>query len=84
MTEQQLGQIVSKLDGLRDQVSTLTVHVESLVGNGQPGRVRLIEEHMDKLQAQVDRWRGALQLLSFFTLLLGGADIIAVWHTLSK
>lgn len=51
----------------------LETNMESLVGNGQPGRISLLEEKQDDHASRLDRLWGALILLGF---LLGSSLVV--------
>lgn len=50
----------------------LEVNMESLVGNGQPGRIKLIEDDVISANSRLDRLWGGLIILGF---LLGSSLI---------
>lgn len=41
----------------------LETHIEALVGNGQPGKIKLIEDKQDEHATRLDRLWGGLILL---------------------
>lgn len=82
---------MDKLDAILDRVAAvhgdiraLQTQMVTLIGNGQPGRVQLLEKRLDDLQGQIAEWRGGFKLLCVLCVVLGGADVAAVWHILAR
>lgn len=78
---EKLDEIAKQLKEVHGNVIALRTQMTALVGNGQPGRVGVLERRMEELQSQVDRWRGAVAVLAFLVVVLASADI---WHLLYK
>ena len=76
-----LDQIVQKLNAIHNDVTALQVQMTTLVGNGQPGRISAVETAVVAHDQQIQRWKGAIAILTFLLLLLGGTE---AWHILHR
>lgn len=62
-----------KLDRLSQDLAHMKAHVEGLIGNGQPGRISVIEADVDDLKTAKAGMKGYLAGLGAALTLLGAA-----------
>jgi hypothetical protein len=62
-------------DGFKLEVtntlSRLEAHMESLVGNGQPGRISKLEDGVSELRESQSRWKGIVTGISVVIAAIG-------------
>jgi hypothetical protein len=58
-----------------ERLARIEVHLESLVGNGQPGRIKLLEDQVDGLVAAHNQRIGIHYVLSVLSSAIIGAAV---------
>lgn len=76
--ESGMTELFSTLDGKLDSVALgvteLTVNMKSVIGNGQPGRLGVVEAESKEHAAVINKIKGALIVIGTLLTLLGGSE----------
>lgn len=60
MSDELLTAILTKVTAVGEDVASLKTNMESLVGNGQPGRIDKIEDEVDDLKGFKNKTYGVI------------------------
>lgn len=71
-----------KLDVVKETVTEATTKIESIVGNGQPGRLQIVEQKQDEDHDVITKLKGALIIIAFLLGLSGVSE--AIVHFLKR
>lgn len=71
----------SKLDSLISSVASLDAKMTAVLGNGQPGRLQILEQDVRELKSDSDKDKGARKVVWGFMGLSGLGEIIFHWLT---
>jgi hypothetical protein len=67
-----LNHIASRVDEIRDLATKNATQMTTLIGNGQKGRIRILEENVEALNSHKDKATG------YIAALIGVATILSV------
>lgn len=76
---EELTRIREKLDEIAESQAEMRGHLKSISGNGQPGRLGVLEIRQAKMERQINRMYGYAMALGSLAAL--AADIaLRLWH----
>jgi hypothetical protein len=68
-------------DEMLEKLTAIHTKMEMLITNGgSKGMIPDLRNDVDEHDKQINRWKGAVSIIGFVLLLLGGTE---VWHILS-